>query len=148
MIKILFVCMGNICRSPAAEGILREKLTRAGKVEGEDFVIDSAGTTSYHEGNAPDVRSQEVMTKNGIDISGQVSRPLTPEDGKNFNMLICMDSANASGVKQIIDAQYHPKIRLLDTQEVEDPYYRSDGFERMYEHIETAVDSLIAEISK
>ncbi len=139
--------MGNICRSPAAEGVLRNKLKQLGKVEGKDFVIDSAGTTSYHQSSAPDVRSQEVTAKNGIDISSQVSRRLLPEDGENFDMLICMDLANMEDVKRIIDRSHHSKVRLLDTREVEDPYYRSDGFDRMYQHIDTAVDSLVAELN-
>ncbi len=146
MIKILFVCMGNICRSPAAEGILRNKLERLGKVEGKDFIIDSAGTTSYHQGSPPDVRSQKVTAKNDVDISSQMSRPLTTSDGKKFDVIICMDATNLTDVKRIINEDYHSKVRLLDTREVEDPYYRSDGFDRMYEHIDAAISKLITEI--
>ncbi len=146
MTKILFVCMGNICRSPAAEGILRNKLENTGKVEGKDFIIDSAGTTRAHQGSAPDLRSQTVMTKNGIDISQQTSRPLTKDDGEDFDMIICMDRANVAGVKQIIDAKNYEKVQLLDTREVEDPYYGSDGFDRMYQHINSAVETLVNEI--
>lgn len=148
MIKVLFVCMGNICRSPAAEGVMRDKLTQAGKSEGEDFIIDSAGTTGYHKGSSPDGRSQEVTARNGIDISKQVSRPLVAEDGETFDIIVCMDKANEAGVRQIIDSKNYDKVRMLDTQEVEDPYYRSDGFERMYEHIDGAVESLVAELIK
>jgi len=135
--------MGNICRSPAAEGILRSKLKELGKVEGKDFEIDSAGTTGYHHGSAPDVRSQRVMVKNGIDISKQVSRPLTAGDGEKFDMIICMDSSNLTDVKHIIKKNYHSKVRLLGSKEVEDPYYRNDGFDRMYSHLDTAIDELI-----
>jgi len=146
MIKILLVCMGNICRSPAAEGILRSKLEKLGKVEGKDFEVDSAGTTGYHQGSAPDVRSQHITAKNGIDISKQVSRPLVAGDGEKFDMIICMDSSNLTDVKHIIKKEYHSKVSLLDSKEVEDPYHRNDGFDRMYDHINLAVDKLITKM--
>ncbi len=144
MIKILFVCMGNICRSPAAEGMLRSKLEKLGKVEGEDFLIDSAGTTKFHKGSAPDPRSTNAVKTHGIDISNQTSRPLTSEDGERFDLIICMDEANLEDAKRLLPKKYNSKIRLLDAQEVEDPYWRSDGFDRMYEHIDSALDNLIS----
>lgn len=145
MTKILFVCMGNICRSPAAEGILRSKLESLKKVEGRDYLIDSAATTRTHEGSGPDPRSTEVMKAHGLDISKQISRPLAQEDGEKFDLILCMDESNLRDVKRLLPKKYHPKIKLLDRQEVEDPYWRNDGFDRMYEHIDGAVDDLITE---
>lgn len=147
MKQILFVCMGNICRSPAAEGLLREKLINRGLKEGEDFLVDSAGTISAWEGNAPDLRSQAVLVRNGIDISSLRSRPLTEEDGSNFDVIICMDQKNITDTKKIINKENHKKVRLLDNSDVDDPYVSTaNGFEAMYEHIDGATDELVEEL--
>jgi len=85
--KILMVCLGNICRSPLAEGIMRSKLP-------EDFIVDSAGTIDMHQGSNPDKRSVKTAAKYGIDISKQLSRPITTEDLNHFDKIYCMDLSN------------------------------------------------------
>lgn len=125
---------------------MRTKLRGLGKIEGEDYLIDSAGTISNWHGSAPDPRTLNVLSRNGIDASEQVSRPLVQADGEKFDMLICMDSANISDVKKIISPNYHGKIRLFDTLEVEDPYHHDGGFEKMYAQLDQAADVLLAEL--
>jgi protein-tyrosine phosphatase len=139
--------MGNICRSPAAEGLMRHKLEQRGLEEGKDFEVDSAGTINHWQGSSPDDRSQTVMKNNGIDISSQKSRPLTEEDGDNFDVILCMDSNNIAGAKDIIAKKNHHKIRLLDNSEVDDPFVSvAAGFDQMYNHIDCATDELINEL--
>ncbi len=145
MIKILFVCMGNICRSPAAEGILRDKLKQLGRIEGEDFTVDSAGTGAWVQ-SAPDKRSQDVCQRHGLNISAQKGRQFDRSDGEKFDLIICMDNANVAGVKETIDSKHHYKVRLFDETEVADPYYRNDGFEQMYQQLENAANRLVSEL--
>jgi protein-tyrosine phosphatase len=92
MTTILMVCLGNICRSPLAEGILKSKLPS------EDFFVDSAGTSGYHEGEKPDPRSIEVALKNGLDISNQKSRPFTVRDFDTYDHIYVMDHSNYNNV--------------------------------------------------
>lgn len=147
MKRILFVCMGNICRSPAAEGLMRDKLEKRKLVEGEDFTIDSAGTISHWQGSSPDDRSQAVMSKHGIDISGQQSRPLTKKDGEKFDVILCMDANNIADAKQIVAKENHHKVRLLDSSDVDDPFVSvAAGFDKMYSHIDVATDALVDEL--
>lgn len=149
MIKILTVCLGNICRSPAAEEILRAKLLEAGWEEGVDFELDSAGTGSWHVGGAPDVRSQEVCAPYGVDISGLVARQLQREDGEAYDFLLGMDQSNLDNIKTLIDREQHEKVHLFDRVEVHDPYYSaSDGFEIMYQQLEVAAERWVAEFFK
>lgn len=139
--------MGNICRSPAAEGLLRDKLTKKGLVEGKDFIIDSAGTISAWEGSAPDDRSVDIMKRNNIDIFDQASRPLTPEDGGKFDLIFCMDENNARSAKEILPAKYHDKIQLFDVTSVGDPYSSgATGFEDMFQQLNGAADKIVTEL--
>ena len=141
MIKILTVCLGNICRSPAAEGILRHQLQEAGWEEGVDFELDSAGTGSWHIGCSSDERSQAVCARYGVDISGQQARQLTVEDGTYFDLILGMDYSNLDNIKIILAEADHHKVALFDTIEVNDPYYSaSDGFEIMYQQLEAAAE--------
>jgi len=139
MIKILTVCLGNICRSPAAEGILRDQLTSAGMIEGVDFELDSAGTGAWHVGEPPDARSQAVCANYNIDISGQRARKLKAEDGAHYDFVLGMDYSNLDNIKKMIPENAWSKVCLFDELEVNDPYYSASyGFEIMYQQLERA----------
>ncbi len=126
---------------------MREKLKKRKLVEGSDFVVDSAGTISHWQGSPPDERSQYVMSKHGIDITDQQSRPLTEKDGDEFDVILCMDSNNIADAKEIIAKENHQKIRLLDSSDVDDPFVSvAAGFDKMYSHIDAATDVLIDEL--
>ncbi|MFX0556810.1 low molecular weight protein-tyrosine-phosphatase [Maribacter sp. CXY002] len=146
--KVLMVCLGNICRSPLAEGILKNKLNP------DMFFVDSAGTGGYHIGNAPDPRSIAVARKYGIDISNQVCRKFSPNDFAEFDIIYAMDKSNYGTIiaqsKNKADAD---KVRLLlseldvHTIEVPDPYYDADeGFEKVYHLIDTACTAIANKI--
>ncbi|WBU89420.1 low molecular weight protein-tyrosine-phosphatase [Cellulophaga omnivescoria] len=144
MTKILMVCLGNICRSPLAEGILKNK------VNPNTVFVDSAGTAGYHIGNAPDPRSIAVANKYGIDISKQVCRKFTVEDFNNFTTIFVMDNSNYNNVIALAQSPEHKnKVKLLlnfgDTKitEVPDPYYGGDqGFENVYNLIDQACTNI------
>lgn len=144
MKKILCVCLGNICRSPAAEGILRKQFLAQGKEEGKDFMIDSAGTGDWHVGYAPDKRSQAVCDKYGIDISNLKARKIREQDGSDFDLILGMDCTNLENIKKVIPQTHHEKIYLFDEKEVNDPYYAAiEGFEIMYQQLEQASKKFI-----
>jgi len=147
--KILFLCMGNICRSPAAHCLFQKMVDDAGL--SKDYLIDSAGTISFHEGNEPDLRMQEVLRKNKIPIIGR-SRALKLEDLEFFDRILAMDKANLADAKALdATAQWHPKIELfanycLDPSltEIPDPYYGyADGFEYVLDLIQGGCESLL-----
>ena len=129
------VCLGNICRSPIAEGIMR-KLTND-----QDFIIDSAGTANYHIGTAPDYRSIAIAALHDIDISGQKARQLTPADIDAFDHILVMDEENLSNALALCtSAAQRDKIALIttasevDAPHIPDPYYGGDdGFAHVYE---------------
>ncbi len=152
MVKILFVCMGNICRSPTAEGVFRQKVIDAGL---QDRVyIDSAGTHAYHVGEPPDSRAQAAALKRGFDLSDQRARRVSPVDFEEFDYVIAMDSSNAADLHAICPPGQEHKIKLFlefgerfDVTEVPDPYYGgSTGFERVLDLIEDAAEGLLNEI--
>ena len=153
MIKVLFVCMGNICRSPMAEGMFRHAIKEAGlekKVQ-----IDSAGTHSYHVGSPPDARAQQAILKRGIDISGQRSRLVNDRDLAEYDYILVMDGANHTNLIRRASAAHKSKIRRLlsfskkyPNLDVPDPYYGgTDGFEENLDMIHDAVQNLVREIS-
>ena len=148
MIKILCVCLGNICRSPAAEGILRQRLTSSGLQEGEDYQLDSCGTGDWHIGHSPDQRSQLICSNNAVDISHLRARQLTKLDGEEVDLILCMDQSNDSEIKKIIDADNYPKIQFFDLdQEVSDPYYGGDeGFSIMYQQLNLAAEHWVNQV--
>jgi protein-tyrosine phosphatase len=151
-IKILMVCMGNICRSPMAEGMLRHAVKLAGLEHSVD--IDSAGTHSYHEGSPPDNRAQDAIKKRGIDISYQRGRQVRDQDFRDYDYLLVMDSANYNHLIRRAPQQYHHKIRRLlsfsrkyPNLDVPDPYYGgTQGFEENLDMIEDAVQNLVREL--
>ncbi|MEP7264988.1 MAG: low molecular weight protein-tyrosine-phosphatase [Bacteroidota bacterium] len=140
--KILMVCLGNICRSPLAEGILKVHLS---KIPGE-FHIDSAGTGAWHVGSPPDPRSIAAARKQGISISDQRARQLKSSDFEEFDLIFTMDESIHIDVKKLTShPAYHAKIHLLRTyagdtdSKVPDPYYESDeAFDNVYSLIDAA----------
>ncbi|MBO6829971.1 low molecular weight protein-tyrosine-phosphatase [Allomuricauda sp.] len=147
--KVLMVCLGNICRSPLAEGILRSK------VDSDKVLVDSAGTAGYHIGNPPDKRSIAVAQKYGLDISHQRCRKFSRLDFLEFDLIYVMDRSNFSDVAQLAsNAQEAQKVKLLlsevdlDLQEVPDPYYGgADGFENVYQMVDQACEAIAKKLN-
>lgn len=149
--KLLMVCLGNICRSPLAEGIMKAKLPA-------DFVVDSAGTSGFHSGDAPDPRSIAVAQKYGIDISNQRSRQISVQDFEEFDKIYCMDKSNLKNVLALAENdEQRQKVALLLTEadsesiftEVPDPYYGgAKGFEKVFEMIDIACEEIAKKIIK
>jgi protein-tyrosine phosphatase len=143
-IKVLFVCMGNICRSPTAEGVFT-KLVKDHDLEAY-FAIDSAGTHAYHVGNEPDLRSQSAALERGIDLSSLRARKVNHGDFEKFDFLLAMDDENYSILINACPELYKTKINYfldyaphLQEREVPDPYYGGTyGFERVLDMIEEA----------
>lgn len=142
-IKILMVCLGNICRSPLAEGILASKLPE------NKFKVDSAGTGSWHIGNGPDERSIITAKKNGILISNQKCRQITTNDFDYFDYIYVMDNTNYNDVLQLSEKQEHrKKVQLIlnelfpnENVDVPDPYYGlQNGFDFVYQMLNEACD--------
>lgn len=147
--SILFVCMGNICRSPTAEGVFRARAQAAGL---GDLLIDSAGTHGYHVGEPPDPRSQQFAARRGIDLSRQRARQVTTADFARFDHILAMDEDNLVALRSICPAQYRHKLALFmqyasrsKAMEVPDPYLGgASGFNQVLDYIEDASDGLIA----
>lgn len=151
MTKILMVCLGNICRSPLAEGILKSKL------DPSQFEVDSAGTSAYHSGSLPDQRSIEVAEKKGLDLTDQRSRLFTKEDFKIFDHIFVMDTSNYEDVLSLAETEVErDKVSLIldkifpgEDQGVPDPYHNSlDGFKQVYEMLEDACTVIARELQK
>jgi protein-tyrosine phosphatase len=151
--KILMVCLGNICRSPLAEGIMREKA----KKYHLDLKVDSAGTAAYHTGEKPDIRSIEIARQNGIDITTQRARKFKIDDFNNFDRIYAMDESNlfdlisvARSKDDIDKIQLILKITFPDqTKSVPDPYYGgNDGFKDVYDMLDDACEIIAAELAK
>ncbi|MEW7009663.1 low molecular weight protein-tyrosine-phosphatase [Lentilitoribacter sp. EG35] len=135
--KVLFICMGNICRSPMAEGLFRNLISNENLPD--QIVVDSAGTGAWHEGDPPDGRAIAKMAQKGIDISKQVSRPLNELDFDYFDLLFVMDNDNLRNTKARAPDHHHHKIHLFmdyslgENTDIPDPYYDlGDGFEVVY----------------
>ncbi|MCK5718705.1 MAG: low molecular weight phosphotyrosine protein phosphatase [Thiomargarita sp.] len=153
MVKVLFVCMGNICRSPTAEGVFR-KLVQEADLEAQ-IEIDSAGTHAYHIGEQPDRRSQKVALKRGINLSDLRGRQVQKSDFKEFDYVLTMDKDNYNSLQYFCPQKYQKKLRLflsfapqLGVQEVPDPYFGEGdkGFEYVLDLVEAASAGLLVEI--
>ncbi len=143
------VCLGNICRSPLAEGILRDKARAAGL----DWVVDSAGTNGYHTGEAPHPLSQKVARQHGIDISGQRARRFTAADFQRFDKIYAMADDVVDDMRRIAGRAFEPaKVDLLlnevhpgNNEDVPDPWYGPEpGYHEVYALIDAAADKIIA----
>lgn len=148
--SILLVCMGNICRSPTAEGVLRDKLEAAGLLE--QVRLDSAGTHDYHVGKAPDRRAQDAARHRGYDLSTLRARQVSGRDFSEFDLILAMDQDNYQSLLQVCPEPQRHKVRLFlsfssqyANQEVPDPYYGgSQGFDHVLDMVEDAAEGLIA----
>ncbi len=154
MVKVLFVCMGNICRSPTAHGVFRALVEREGLAHVVE--IDSAGTHAYHVGSSPDKRAQATARSRGVDLSDLVARRVAEEDFATFDLVLAMDQDNFIALSEICPDAHLDKIHLfmdfapgMRTREVPDPYYGgASGFERVFDLVEAASEGLIEEIRR
>jgi protein-tyrosine phosphatase len=150
VVRVLFVCMGNICRSPIAQGVFENVLRREG-LEGEVFV-DSAGTGAWHVGSPPDERAQRSAGLRGLDLSAQRARRISPEDCNTFDYILTMDEDNYHAVSSLCrgSAVVRPFLDFAadsPEREVPDPYYGGpDGFEHVLDLVEEASEGLIEDI--
>jgi protein-tyrosine phosphatase len=150
--RILFVCLGNICRSPMAEGVFRRVVAEEGLTE--HFIIDSAGLGDWHIGQAPDHRAQKAARSRGIDISDQSARQVIDEDFDRFDLLLVMDGSNYAELKARAPHEARAKIRpFLDyaphaaTKDVPDPFFGGkEGFDHALDLIEAAAHGLLGSL--
>jgi low molecular weight protein-tyrosine phosphatase len=150
--RILFVCMGNICRSPTAEGVFRKLL--AERAPELDVEIDSAGTHGYHDGAPPDPRACRAAERRGVDLKPLRARRVTERDFERFELVLAMDEQNREFLLEVCPAEYRHRVRLLlefaphlERREVPDPYYGgSTGFEHVLDLVEEAATGLLAHL--
>lgn len=150
--RVLFVCMGNICRSPTAHGVFEALVKDSGVTE--RISVDSAGTHAYHVGEPPDLRSQATAQKNGIDLSNQRAQKVKPSDFEVFDYIIAMDSSNYQDLLSITPKPLHDKVyRLMDfatlskATDVPDPYYGGDqGFDNVFTMVSEACEGLLTHL--
>lgn len=151
-ISVVFVCMGNICRSPTAEAVFRHYVESAG-LDGY-ILIDSAGTHDYHIGDAPDARAQRAAQQRGYDMSGLRGRQVEEGDFSRFDYVLAMDKANLAILRSLAPPASNAQVRLFlgyarhhADREVPDPYYGGeDGFERVLDMVEDAAEGLLQHI--
>jgi protein-tyrosine phosphatase len=150
--KILMVCLGNICRSPLAEGILQTKVNS----KGLDIKVDSAGTGGWHVGQIPDPRAIAIANKYGIDISNQQARQFSSSDFESFDIIYAMDGSNLSDIVSLANSNKDvEKVRLILNEispegntPVPDPYYGGDdGFDKVYQLLDAACEIITKKIS-
>ena len=145
--RILMVCLGNICRSPLAEGILKHKVRQ----NGLNWTVDSAGTGSWHAGELPDRRSIAVARKYGVDITDQRARQFQAADFDRFDQILVMDTQNQRDVlRQAQHDEHRAKVQLIldfiypgQDRSVPDPYYDDNGFEEVFGMLDAACDKLL-----
>ena len=143
-LRILFVCTGNICRSPTAEGVLRH----LAKDAGVEVHVESAGTGDWHVGRPPDERAQHHARGRGYDLSAQRARQVNTRDFEAFDLIVAMDRGHLRILEQQCPRQHRAKLRLLVAgRDVPDPYYGgAEGFERVLDMVEEACRALLQEI--
>jgi len=148
--RVLFVCLGNICRSPMGHGILEHLTGKAGL--GKQIVVDSAGTGAWHIGEPPDPRTIEVARDNGIDIAGQRARKVRDKDFEKFDLIVAMDRENLRVLKGRSKDGHDGKIRMLrewdplGPGDVPDPYFGEHGFQMVFEMVERSCRALLEEL--
>ncbi|MEM6773435.1 MAG: low molecular weight protein-tyrosine-phosphatase [Pseudomonadota bacterium] len=149
MTSVLFVCLGNICRSPTAEGVFREFARAEGLID--DIAIDSAGTGAWHVGEPPDQRAQAAAASRGYDLSAQRARQVDPADFARHDLILAMDRTNFDDLCALCPPGMQDRIRLFlsfapgaEIEEVPDPYYGAgDGFQRVLDLVEDASRGLL-----
>ena len=146
MKRVLFVCTGNICRSPTAEGVLKELSRKAGV----ELHVESAGTHDYHVGQPPDRRALRHARERGYDLSAQRARQLRKRDFEEFDVIVAMDRGHLEVLQAHCPPQHHTKLRMLvHGRDVPDPYYGGpEGFEQVLDMVEAACLGLLHEIAR
>ena len=150
--RVLFVCMGNICRSPTAAGVFRLAVERAGLTD--QVEIESAGTHAYHEGGGADRRAMRAAAARGIDISGHVARAVEIDDFRSFDYILAMDCDNRAHLLSVAPKDTRATVELflkyapeVGVEEVPDPYYGGgDGFDRVLDLVTAAADGFLAQM--
>ena len=152
-VKVLFVCMGNICRSPTAHGVFQSMVDEQGL--SDQIIVDSAGTHSYHIGSPPDLRSQHMAQLRGVDITGLRARQFESDDFLDFDFLLAMDHTNLSNMSSLRPDKARAQLELMlhysekfKQKEVPDPYFGNDGFELVFDMISDASEGLLRHIKK
>jgi len=152
-VKVLFVCMGNICRSPTAHGVFQALVDEQGL--DQQILVDSAGTHSYHIGSPPDPRSQATARSRGIDLSGLRARQFQSDDFVDFDFLIAMDRSNLSNMAALNPGKGQAQLALMleysttySQSEVPDPYFGEGGFDQVFEMIADASKGLLDHIRR
>ena len=141
------VCLGNICRSPLAEGILKKKIQESGL----DWTVSSAGTGAWHVGELPDSRSIRTARQHEIDITDQRARQFTAADFEEYDLILAMDNSNYRNILQLdLASKYGDKVKMIlnyaypnENRNVPDPYWDDNGFEKVYQMLDEACDALI-----
>ena len=154
MTNVLFVCMGNICRSPSAEGVFRHMVNEAGL--GEVVRIDSAGTHNFHVGEAPDARAVAAARKRGYEITRTAARQVSAEDFREFDLILAMDWENLSALQQQCPKPHQHKLMLMmrfanefEEATVPDPYYGGpEGFSKVIDYLEDACQGVLELVRK
>lgn len=154
IVSVVFVCMGNICRSPTAEGVFRH-VVKARNLQ-DVIKIDSAGTHAYHIGESPDSRSQATAKSRGVDLSAQRARKVEVDDFERFDYVIAMDCSNYENLKDLATVEQQERLYLFmdftsawDNAEVPDPYYGGgDGFKNVFDMVQSASEGLLECIVK
>lgn len=152
MYRVLFVCTGNICRSPTAEGVFRSLVEAKGLAD--RIATDSAGTGAWHVGEPPDVRSQATARRRGVEIGGLRARTVKPDDFTLFDLVVAMDRGHYRALAAACPPVHADRVRLFmdyaagaGVKDVPDPYYgEGDGFERVFDMIERGAAGILAEI--
>ncbi len=154
MTSVLFVCLGNICRSPTADAVFRKKVADAG-LSGR-ILVDSVGTGGWHVGKPPDARATATAMKRGYDLSSLRARQIHTSDFEKFDYILAMDVSNLADIREICPQAHHSKLQLLlefapscNLNEVPDPYYGSvSGFDDVLSVIEQAAEGLLEHIKR
>jgi protein-tyrosine phosphatase len=151
-VRILFVCLGNICRSPTAEGVLRALAAR--EAPGLALQVDSAGTAAYHVGEPPDPRARQAAARRGYDLTALRARIVEPRDFERFDLILAMDRDNLQVLRRRAPPAAHERLRLFlefapeaGPEDVPDPYYGGpNGFEEVLDLVEAAARGLLAHL--